>query len=132
MKRALQSAGLPADDIREDITSFFRLDEPAGHVGWAALERYGPEALLRSVLIVDRCRGSGTGSDLVRRVAQVAAEGGVRRLWLLTETAAAFFSSLGFERVDRDAAPQAIRQGSEFLTVCPSSAECMTLKLASQ
>jgi len=125
----LRTAGLPADDIRPEVTSFFRLDDTDGPLGWAALEGYGAEGLLRSVVVLDGRRGRRAGTDLVTRVIQTAAHEGMARLWLLTETAAPFFARLGFNFSERDSAPAAIRETSEFSHVCPSSATCMSLVL---
>ena len=128
-KAALRSAGLSADDLREDRTDIYLLEDADGAIGWAALERCGDESLLRSVLVLDHRRRSGAGSDLVRRVVARAADQGVRRLWLLTETAVPFFERLGFRPTERSAAPAPIRETSEFRHVCPASAACMALSL---
>ncbi len=128
VRLALRDAGLPFDDLGE-APAFFRLEDAAGPLGWAALERHGGEALLRSVVIVNERRGAGAGTELVGRILRAAAGDGVRRLWLLTETASPFFAGLGFERAERSEAPEAIRQTSEFANVCPASAECMKLTL---
>ena len=129
MRLALRKADLPADDLRPEITSFYRLDGPAGPLGWAAVERHGSEGLLRSVLISGHERGRGLGSDLVSRVMRAAADDGIERLWLLTETASPFFATLGFTAAERADAPAAIRDTSEFAHVCPSSAACMVREL---
>ena len=128
MRGALRSAGLPADDLNDAVLAF-RLDDAVGVVGWAALEICDHEALLRSVVVVPERRGTGGGSDLVRQVIAAASETGVQRLWLLTETAAPFFERLGFQTVDRAAAPKPIHSTSEFRECCPRSAACMTLAL---
>ena len=130
LRRALIQAGLPADDLDPAITIFYRLDEAGRPLGWTALEHYGSEALLRSVLVLDERRGSGVGTELVTRVMRAAAAEGVRRLWLLTETAAPFFAGLGFAPAERGSAPEPISQSSEFRTVCPASADCMCLDIA--
>lgn len=130
LNSALRAAGLPADDIRPDVAAFFQLEEAGEALGWAALERHGDDALLRSVLVAPAHRRGGIGKDLVGRVAGEAAAAGIVRLWLLTEGAAPFFAKLGFVIARREDAPEAIRQTSEFAGVCPGSAACMTLALA--
>lgn len=127
---ALRVAGLPTEDLDCSRMTFFRLADDQGALGWAALERHGPDALLRSVLTVADRRSRGIGSNLVRRVSDLAAGEGVERLWLLTETAAPFFAKLGFAEAERANAPEAMRETSEFRSVCPASATCMTLTLA--
>jgi amino-acid N-acetyltransferase len=130
MKTALRNAGLPADDLREEITAFFRFESTAGPAGWAALEPYGPDALLRSVLVLPQHRGSGTGSEMLHQVLAAAAGMGTRRLWLLTETAAPFFEKHGFRRAERSEAPASIAATTEFRETCPASAVCMTRSLS--
>jgi len=129
MRLALRSANLPAEDLRDEAIFFFRLDDAAGPLGWAAVEPHGRDGLLRSVLVAGHGRGRGVGTDLVSRVMRAAADEGVERLWLLTETAAPFFARLGFALSERDDAPPAIRQASEFRHVCPASADCMAQDL---
>lgn len=129
VRPALRDAGLPSDDL-SDAAMVFQLDDAAGPVGWAALERHGGEALLRSVVILEGRRGRGAGTELIEKIVDVASGEGVDRLWLLTETAAPFFAGLGFARIDRAQASEAIRRSSEFSSVCPASADCMTLTLA--
>ena len=99
-------------------------------LGWAALEQYGPDALLRSVLTVPDRRNGGVGTMLVKRVSAAAADQGVERLWLLTETAAPFFARLGFAETQRANAPASMQETTEFRSVCPASATCMTMMLA--
>jgi len=46
-------------------------------------------------------------------------------LFLLTTTAADYFSARGFDPVDRSSAPEAIRRTREFAEICPGSAAFM-------
>ena len=132
MKEALRGAGLPVDDIRDDLARFLRFEDDAGAIGWAAIEPYGENALLRSVVILDHRRGEGAGFEMVSEVVRAAAGLGAERLWLLTEGAAPFFARLGFAAADRNSAPEPIAQTSEFRFCCPASATCMTLNLAAR
>jgi amino-acid N-acetyltransferase len=47
----------------------------------------------------------------------------------VTATAAAFFAGVGYERVERDAVPDAVRDSAEFSELCPSSAGVMRRQL---
>jgi amino-acid N-acetyltransferase len=127
---ALAAAGLPTADIDGARMTFFRLADERGPLGWAALERRGSDALLRSVLTAPDRRSGGVGTALVRRVTALAFDEGIERLWLLTETAAPFFARLGFVEVPRAEAPAALRETTEFRSICPASATCMALTLA--
>lgn len=129
MTQALHGAALPIDDL-DDALACYELCDGLDLLGWAALDRRGADALLRSVVIPPAGRGLGIGSDLITRLMDIAAGEGIERLWLLTETAEPFFARLGFARVPRESAPAPIRETSEFRTVCPASAACMTRRLS--
>jgi amino-acid N-acetyltransferase len=58
-----------------------------------------------------------------------AAELGLRRIYLLTETAAPFFARLGFTPVDRDAVDEAVQASEEFSRLCPATAAVMVYDL---
>lgn len=131
MKAALRAASLPVDDLEERLACYELRDADGdGALGWAALDRCDDDALLRSVVVPSAGQVRGVGSDLIIRLTDVAVHDGIRRLWLLTETAEPFFARLGFEPVSREEAPATIRQTSEFKSVCPVSAACMMLQLA--
>jgi len=59
-----------------------------------------------------------------------AREHGAREIYLLTTTAERFFARAGYESVPRNDAPSAIRETSEFATICPASAALMRKRLA--
>jgi amino-acid N-acetyltransferase len=121
----LEKAGLPFEDIGESGHLFYRLDVDGAATGWAGIEPYGADALLRSVVVPDQARGRTHGRLLISAIADQARSDGIERLWLLTNTAAGFFTKLGFSIVPREAAPAGIRSSSEFSSLCPASAICM-------
>jgi len=127
----LESAGLPSDDLNAAmLADFFACgdrDAPSGVIG---LELYGREALLRSLVVRDSARGRGAGRALVAAAETHARDAGARTVYLLTETASAFFSSLGYRPLARERAPQAIRATAQFATLCPDSAALMCKVLA--
>jgi amino-acid N-acetyltransferase len=86
----------------------------------------GEDALLRSLVVVPARRGAGLGGRLVDELERRAAGWGVRRWWLLTTTAEAFFAARGFRVVERSAAPEAMRATGQFSGGCGGSAVCMT------
>lgn len=129
IRAQLRGAGLPLDDIDEPGRRFYRLELAGAPIGWAGLQAYGTDALLRSIVIADHLRGQSRGRLLVSTIATEARQLGVERLWLLTTTAAGFFIKLGFDTVRREAAPAAIQASREFASICPASATCMMLSL---
>jgi len=94
-------------------------------VGSAGLELYGSGALLRSVVVAPGLRDRGLGADLVRAALALAAERGVTRVYLLTETAEGYFARLGFRRVEREAVEGGVTGSVEFTDACPLSATAM-------
>ena len=56
---------------------------------------------LAGVYVVDACRGRGIGSALVQRVESEASALGVRRLYLYTPDATAFYTRLGWSVDER-------------------------------
>ena len=91
-------------------------------VGSAVLEIYADGALLRSVAVENRRRGEGLGGRLTEAALEMARELGLRRVFLLTETAAEFFPRFGFRPVSRTEVPASVRTSLEFTTACPKSA----------
>jgi amino-acid N-acetyltransferase len=66
---------------------------------------------------------------LVKHVEAYVVDQGIDRLYLLTNTAEAFFARLGYRTLPRSAAPQAIRDTSEFSSLCPDDAAFMGKEL---
>ena len=116
----LADAGLPLDGA----AAAFELgvvgrDAPGGPVvAAAAIERFGDDGLLRSVVVARDHRGTGLGRELVAAAEVLAAEAGIRDLWLLTETAVDWFPRLGYQVVERATAAAAVGESIEFTTVC--------------
>ena len=94
-------------------------------LGCAAVEPYGAAALLRSVAVAANRRGEGIGRHLVDAAEDVARSGGATELILLTETAEAWFTWLGYATIDRASVPGAVARSIEFETACSASAVAM-------
>ncbi|RME53616.1 MAG: GNAT family N-acetyltransferase [Caldilineae bacterium] len=97
--------------------------------GSAALEVYGPVALLRSVAVHPTRRGQGLGRNLVKAALKLAQDLGVEQVYLLTETAADYFPRFGFVPVPRDQVDARVQGSVEFTSACPASARAMVLTL---
>jgi amino-acid N-acetyltransferase len=126
----LESAQLPTEDLSDAHCEHFFFagprDAPTALVG---VELLGGVALLRSLVVTERARGAGVGSELVRHAEDYARQGGVHTIYLLTTTAEAFFERRGFARADRASAPAAIRATREFAGICPASSAFMSRRL---
>ena len=124
IEELLESNGLP-DDVRSSPARFFLTEADGAFVGVGGLEVHGPDGLLRSVVVDESARGDGLGAELCGALEERARGAGVDSLYLLTTTAEGFFRRLGYEVIDREAAPPAIRGTAEFRDLCPSTATCM-------
>jgi len=99
-------------------------------VGCVGLEGSGEDVLLRSLAVVPRLQGAGTGKALYREVIAEAGRRGARAVYLLTTTAEGFFAKAGFTRFDRAHVPPSVAGSAQFRTLCPASAVCMRRPLA--
>jgi amino-acid N-acetyltransferase len=122
----LRECRLPLDGVPEELESLFVASVDGRIEGVAALELHGRDGLLRSVAVSTGCRRRSLGSRLCDEVERRAQVVGARRLFLLTETAEAFFSRRGYRSIERVLAPAAIASSREFSTLCPASAVLMT------
>ncbi|MFC4408138.1 arsenic resistance N-acetyltransferase ArsN2 [Haloarchaeobius iranensis] len=124
----LAANDLPHRDVRDGGAEFFiasTVDERDESTCVGGLERYGSNGLLRSVVVAEQYRGQGYGAALCDALEARARERGFQTLYLLTTTAAPFFRARGYERVEREAVPDAIRETTEFADLCPASAVCL-------
>lgn len=121
---ALEAAELPTDDLTSEPVRYFTSDDLA----WGGIGA-GPDALLRSLVVLPAARGQGLGVVVAQGLIQHAKQTGSERVWLLTTSAADFFVKLGFRIADRAEAPSAIAQSRQFSGLCPASATLMTLTL---
>ncbi len=124
----LQQNNLPVSDIDADklLYLFF---ENGNAVGTAGLEIYGDCGLLRSVSVAREAQGKGFGKLIVTKPEAFVKESGINCLYLLTTTAADFFTKQGYSIIKREDAPGAIQQTTEFSSLCPSSAIVMTKRI---
>jgi amino-acid N-acetyltransferase len=118
----LTSSGLPLDGLDAAISTSVVAREESGVVGCAAVEPYGSVGLLRSVCVAPDLRGTGLGRRLVAAIEELAARNGIVELYLLTETAEAWFPRLGYVAATRAAVPAALTDSAEFTGACPDSA----------
>jgi arsenate reductase len=124
----LAASKLPGAGLAEHATDLLVAREGRELVGTAALEVYETSALLRSVAVDASLRGTGLGQAITREALVLARRRGVQRVFLLTETAPAFFPRFGFVEIDRDRVPESIRRTVEFASACPASARVMMLE----
>ena len=120
---------MTAVGLQECLGNFLiAYDERGSWIGVAGYEMYDKSALLRSVAVDKGSRRLGVGRTLVKQVLKNVGKRGVRTVYLFTDTAEAYFAGLGFERIDRNHADEAIKASPEFGECC-SSAQLMRKSL---
>ena len=130
VEHLLTEAGLPSSDLTAaHLESFFGCGSTSTPDGIVGVELYESVALLRSLAVSASCRGRGCGTALVAQVERFAQSQGAKDIYLLTTTAERFFERLGYARVRREAAPEAIQRTQEFSTLCSSSSTLMAKRL---
>ena len=110
----LRNKQLPAEDIDTN--------KIAGTIG---LEIYESIALLRSMATDPVYRNRGVAPSLLEALIEYAKKKEVKELYLLTETAEAFFHKRGFLKINREEAPQEIKQSTEVSHICSFSVVLM-------
>lgn len=125
----LDENGLPSRDVRSKPDCFYVGYADGDAVGVGGVEAYGPDALLRSVVVAESKRGEGFGTALCDALEAEARAEGVETLFLLTTTASDFFADRGYAEIERTDAPDAVRETTEFDDLCPATASCMRKSL---
>ncbi|MNT57055.1 acetyltransferase [compost metagenome] len=121
----LEAASLPTDDLHEPGRRFYRFEDAAGLIGFGGLEQIGPNALIRSIVVIDARRGGGAGAAILSWLEKEAVEQKAAGLYLLTTSATTFFEQHGYSVVPRSSAPPAIAASRQFSGLCPASAAFM-------
>lgn len=124
----LNGSALPIVDLTDVKMKNFMIakDKDGSIIGVVGVELYQENGLLRSLAVHPAHRKKGLGSRLTRKIESFARTNGVTTLYLLTMTAADFFSKIGYEMTQRDSVPDSIRKTEEFSNMCPVSAVCLS------
>jgi amino-acid N-acetyltransferase len=126
IRALLQRSGLPIVGVDSGaLSQFIVAEDSEALVGVVGLEIYGESALLRSVTVEERWRGTGVGRSLIDAAVARSRERGINELYLLTTTAEHYFPRFGFACIDRGSVPAAVQASAEFQGACPDSAVAM-------
>lgn len=127
IRALLAENDLPFSDVSAGLLDGFVVIEDASRalVGNVGLERFGCNALLRSLAVAPIVRKTGLGSLLLANAEDLARASRISELWLLTTTATEFFRRACYAEVDRQRAPAEIQASTQFVQLCPDSAVCM-------
>ena len=120
---------LPAEDCGGKAKLFYGIFEAQELVAAGGLEVAAGDALLRSVVVRERLRSRGLARRICEHLIAMALSDGRKAIYLLTETAEAYFKKLGFEQITRNQVPEAIAATRQFTSLCPDSASCLKMSL---
>jgi len=110
----LAASGLQADGVHEHIADFLVAREDSRVIAVAALEDYGVAGLLRSVAVARDRRDWGLGRYLTHTIIERSGQRGHAALYLLTDTAQAYFERFGFRPLERSAVRPAVLASVQF------------------
>lgn len=126
----LLASQLIVEDLApESMTAFLGIMDGDALAAIGGLEMHGSDALLRSIATRPDSRNMGYATVIVGGLEARARENGVERVYLLTDTAAAYFERLGYGTVSRERAPGGIAATGQFRQLCPDTAAFMVKPL---
>ena|ERR1700730_4485339 len=127
--RLLATENLPTSDLPKELPDFFVIFKDNKIIGSIGLEVYGAAALLRSMIVLTDYRGKGTASLLVNQLISHAKAKGIRKLYLITNTAEKYFERKGFEKIERTQVDAPVLVSREFNGLCPASSTLMMKRI---
>ena len=110
----LLDADLPPDELERWIDNFILLSVEGKTVGCIGLETWGKVGLLRSFVISEDYRSNGLGIKLYNRLIALAKEKKLSSILLLAKGASIFFEKNGFKIIDRNEAPESVKESIQF------------------
>ncbi|MBO9681788.1 MAG: GNAT family N-acetyltransferase [Flavisolibacter sp.] len=125
----LKKNNLPTEDL-DPGKQLFVVEEGDNVIATVAVEYNYTDALLRSLSVSPEKRNSGIGAELVQFIEDYVQKQGVQTVYLLTTTAADFFSKRGYTIIDRNNVPDFIKNTSEYSVICSSSSTIMKKELS--
>ncbi len=128
VRALLAAANLTEGATDDDFDSYYVLRNERGVVGSVALDVLGEDAVLRALAVDPEARGAGYGWMLADMAVNQARWRGVKRIYLVTETASDFFAAkFGFRVVDRSTAGRKVASHETFAR--PQAAGLVAMRL---
>lgn len=118
----LESNDLPTEDIDSPDVTLYELTLDNERIGIGGYEIHDSTALLRSIAVKSSLRGRGIGTTICLQLEDKIACSMCDEIYLFTNDAAGFFERIGYERINRKTAPEAVQLTQEFAELCPSTA----------
>ncbi len=125
----LNESGLPTTDVNEPGVKLFCIINQGEVIVSGGYQLLGNYALIRSLAVKERFKGKYLGELMLKYLLDECSERSVKKVFLLTTTAEAYFVKHGFSTVDCDEVPEIIKQTSEFSSLCPATAIVLTKEI---
>jgi amino-acid N-acetyltransferase len=129
IKKLLSDSQLPIEGVETFLDHYIVASLEQEVIGVVGVEIYDNIGLLRSLAVKSGLQGKAIGKELFSRIMAFAHNQHMNELYLLTTTAEYFFAKRGFQKIDRDTAPETLKESIEFKSLCPESAICMKIQL---
>lgn len=121
----LKANNLPVLDLAEENVRIYNMHIHEEIVATIGLEKYGNNALLRSLAVKEEFRNQHLADKMITGFFELCRSEGITDVYLLTTTAEGYFKRKGFIPIERKQVPGSIRKTREFSSICPSSAVVM-------
>ncbi len=129
IRSLLTSVDLTVAGVGQHLERFLVVEHAGEIVACAGLETYGFHAFLRSVAVHPAYRKRGLATSLVTRLVDQARQARVHAVYLLTNSAEAYFRRLGFTTIPREDVDPSVKQSVEFTEGVCATARAMVLPL---
>jgi len=129
LRALLAENHLPDDDCAEQLQNICGIFDGTELIVAGGLEPVAPFALLRSIVVRQDHRAQGLAKLMTAHLLHHAQAQGIAAVYLLTETAQAYFEAIGFHRVERGEVPRSVQGTRQFDSLCPLTASCMRIDL---
>lgn len=130
IKKLLVTVGLPTAGIEDDDIHFMvaagNNNEILAVIG---MERSGDNGLLRSLACDPEFRQRGIAAELVKVAIAQGRKQGIKRLFLMTQTAEIYLKRFGFKTIERQGIPDDLLEQSALNAACPACSTCMSIVL---
>jgi len=130
LEQLLSAHQLCFNDVNEQGVHLFGVSFKDRLVGYFGYELFDNLALFRSMIVLPDAQNKGYGALIWHQAKEKLCAEGVNEVYLLTNTAAPFFSKQGFVEIARTSAPEPILATTEFKEFCPADSVCMKIKLS--
>lgn len=131
IEKLLVSVGLPTAGVQANLSHFLvavsKDNELLAVIGMECTGSYG---LLRSLAVTTEVRKRGIAAELIAAALSKAKSGGIKEMYLLTETAEKYLQKFGFVKVSRSEILGLLIENSALNSACSCCSTCMRLKLS--